>query len=187
MRFSLILLLLAGCASATVRVERGALSPDTVIVMPTRNLSSVTLKVPEIYLGDAPGSGAGLPFEHIDVALLAEAATLARLRETGCRAELEQHAARFGSTPRFEVHSAITDFDLTELRQTGRIRMAMTVMLVDAINEVEIARGSVAREYQLMDVAPDEAGAVGEHRFIESRLQMYTESLAREAVDAAGF
>lgn len=189
MRCSLLLipLLLAACASRQAPVERGLFSPDTMVVKPVQNLSGVTLKVPEIYLGDAVGRAAELEVDDIDVALLAEAAVYARLDELGYRAELDQNGSRFRDGPKYEVHSAITIFDLTELRQTGHIRMAMTVMLVDAKGQVEVARGEADREFQLLDMAPDEAGALGDQRFIEGRLQIFTESLAREAVDAAGF
>jgi hypothetical protein len=189
MRFSLLLvpLLLAACGTSRPLLERGAFSPDTMVVKPVQNLSGVSLKVPEIYLGDAGGDSGDFPIEDIDVTLLAEAAVLARLDELGYRADLAQNAGRFHEGVKYEVHAAITLFDMTELRETGRFRMAMTVMLVDAKGQFEIARGDASGEYQLMDMAPDEAGALGEQRFIEGRLQIYTESLAREAVDAAGF
>jgi hypothetical protein len=183
----LIPLLLAACGTSRPPIERGVFSPDTMVVLPVVNLSGVTLKVPEIYLGDAGGDSGDFPIEDIDVALLAEAAVLARLDELGYRAALEQDAGRFRTGVRYEVHAAITEFDMTEVRTTGRFRMAMTVMLVDAKAQVEIAQGQASGEYQLMDMAPDEAGALGEQRFIEGRLQIYTEGLAREAVDAAGF
>ena len=189
MRFSLLLLplILAACGTTRPPVERGVFSPDTVVVMPVKNLSGVSLKVPEIYLGDAGGDSGDFPIDDIDVTLLAEAAVLARLEELGYRVDLQQNAGRFREGAKYEVHAAITRFDMTEVRETGRFRMAMTVMLVDAAGQVEIAQGQAEGEYQLMDVAPDEAGALGEQRFIEGRLQIFTEGLAREAVDAAGF
>jgi hypothetical protein len=189
MRFSLLLLplLIAACGTPRPALQQGAFSPDTIAVMPVRNLSGVTLKVPEIYLGDSAGEVGAIPMDDVDIALLAEAAVLARLDELGYRVNLEANAGRFREGVKYEVHSAITEFDMTELRETGRFRMAMTVMLVDAAAQVEVARGYAAGEYQLMDLAPDEAGALGEQRFVEDRLQIFTESLAREAVDAAGF
>jgi hypothetical protein len=189
MRFSLLLLplLLAACGTPRAPLQRGAFSPDTIVVMPVQNLSGVTLKVPEIYLGDSADTTGVLPIDDIDIALLAEAAVLARLDELGYRVNLETNANRFREGAKYEVHSAITQFDMTELRATGRFRMSMTVMLIDAAGQVEIARGYAAGEYQLMDMAPDETGALGEQRFVEDRLQIFTESLAREAVDAAGF
>jgi hypothetical protein len=65
--------------------------------------------------------------------------------------------------------------------------MAMTVIVVNVETQAEIARGEADREFQLMDMAPDEAGALGEQRFIEGRMQIFVESLAREAVDNCGF
>ena len=189
MRFSLIMIamLFTACASKQLEVEAGIFSADTMVVKPVKNLSGVTLKVPEIYLGDAGGEVAGLDVDDVDIALLAEAAVYARLDELGYRVDLDGEESRFNSGPRYEVHSAITLFDMTELRQTGNIRMAMAVVLVDAKTQVEVGRGTSDREFQLLDMAPDEAGALGEQRFIEARLQIFTESLARDAVDDAGF
>jgi hypothetical protein len=183
----LILLLLAGCATT------GASLPDSVerdapmVVMPVRNLSGVPLKIPSIYFGDAVGKGADLEIENVDLALLAEAAVYTHLDVLGYRVELQQNADKLGAEPHYQVHAAVTDLDMTELRRTGRFRMGIVVMLVDAEGQFEITRGEADQEYQLIDVAPDEAGALGTKRFIEGRLQSFTEGLAREAVDSAGF
>ena len=191
MRCSLLLiivaLLLTACATEHVQLERGMFSPDTILIKPVKNLAGVSLKVPEIYLGDAGGEVAGMDVEDIDVVLLAEAAVYAHLDELGYRSELDTGESRFTGGPKYELHCGVTVFDMTELRQTGRIRMAMTVMLVDRQAQREVSRGSADREFQLMDIAPDEAGAIGEQRFIAARLQIFTESLARDAVDDAGF
>lgn len=190
MRFSpllILVLLLAACGTSRPPLQRGAFSPDTISVMPVQNLSGVTLKVPEIYLGDSGGEVGRIPVDDIDIALLAEAAVLARIDELGYRANLSDNAGRFREGAKYEVHSAITEFDMTELRATGRFRMSMTVMLIESASQVEVARGYSGSEFQLMDLAPDEAGALGEQRFVEDRLQIFTEELARDAVDAAGF
>ena len=189
MRYSLILiaLMMTACASGREPIQRGALSPDTLVVLPTQNLSGKPLKVPELYLGDAVGRAADLKVDNVDIALLAEAAVFSRLSELGYRVELEQNAERFESTPKYEIHSAVTVFDMSETRSNGQFRMGIVVMLIDAAGQFEVARGYVEQEFQLLDEAPDEVGALGTGRFIEQRLQIYTEGLAREAVDAGGF
>ena len=189
MRYSLLLiaLLLTACASGREPVRRGVLSPDTLVVMPTQNLSGKPLKVPELYLGDAVGKAAALDVDAIDLALLAEAAVFSRLNELGYRVELEQNAGRFEASPRYEIHSAITEFYMGDTRATGRFRLGITVMLIDAEGQFEVARSSVTQEFQLLDEAPEEVGALGTARFIEQRLQIFTEGLARDAVDAGGF
>ncbi len=180
-----LLLLLAGCSSPRPQLERGLLSPDTVEVMPVKNLAGVTLKVPEIYLGDSVGETGELKVEEIDLKLLAEAAIYSRLDALRYRVALEDENA-FPGGAKYEVHGAITYFDMSGLRATGRFRMAMTVILVDTNTQTEVARGTADEEFQLMDMAPDEIGAIGEQRFIENRMQIFIESLARDAVDAAG-
>lgn len=189
MRYSLLLLLLllTACASGRAGIQRGAFSPDTLVVLPTQNLSGKPLLVPELYLGDAVGKTTDIKIDNIDLALLAEAAVYSRLDELGYRVELEQNTGRFEAPPKYEVHSAITDFDMSETRATGRFRMGIVVMLIDAEGQFEVARGTVIQDFQLLDEAPDEVGALGTARFIEQRVQIYTEGLAREAVDAAGF
>ena len=189
MRFSLLLLLLilAGCATTGSRLPADVTHDDPMVVMPVRNLAGVPLKVPSIYFGDAVGKGADLEIEDVDLALLAEAAVYTHLDSLGYRVELQQNAGKLATAPRYEIHTAITELDMTEVRQTGKFRMAMVVMLVDAPGQFEVARGGAREEFQLLDVAPDEAGALGTRRFIEGRLQSFTEALAREAVDSAGF
>ena len=190
MRFSLLLpllLLLAGCATNGSRVPDEVTPEVPMVIMPVRNLAGVPLKIPAIYFGDAVGKGAGLEIDDVDLALLAEAAVYTHLDLLGYRVELQQNAASLGAEPRYEIHAAITELDMTEVRQTGKFRMAMVVMLVDAAGQFEVARGGAEQEFQLLDVAPDEAGALGTQRFIEGRLQSFTEGLVREAVDSAGF
>jgi hypothetical protein len=183
----LLVALLAGCAAGREPLARGPDSPDTLVVMPTRNLAGVPLKVPELYLGDAVGKAGQLDVRNLDLAELAEAAVFARLSALGFRVELEQNAGRLGTPARYEVHSAVTLFDMDNLRATGRYRMGILVVLVDSGSQREVARGYAEHEFQLLDVAPDEAGVLGPARFIESRLQIYTESLAGDAVDDGGF
>lgn len=189
MRYSLLLiaLLLAACAGGRPPLERGMLSPDTMVVLPAQNLSGKPLKVPELYLGDAVGKAAELKVDNIDLVLLAEAAVYARLDELGYRVELEQNAGRFETPPKYEIHTAITNFDMSETRSTGRFSMGIVVMLIHAEGQYEISRGTVIQEFQLLDEAPEEVGALGTARFIEQRLQIFTEGLARDAVDAGGF
>lgn len=192
--FALLLMvafLLAACGSTSRVAEPGLLSPDTIEVMPVKNLTGVSLKVPEIYLGDNVRKAMQLEVENIDLKLLGEAAIFARLDDLGYRVALEdKQAFSDGPTsdgPTYEIHGAITVFDMSELRATGRFRMAIVVMVIDTATQTEVARGISEEEFQLLDMAPDEIGAIGEQRFIEHRLQIFTESLARDAVDAAGF
>jgi hypothetical protein len=182
----ILLLLLAACGGPPRVAESGLMSPDTIEVVPVKNLAGVTLQVPEIYLGDDVSKAAKLEIENIDLKLLAEAAIYARLDELGYRVALADKQA-FPNGATYEVHGAITEFDMTEVRSTGRFHMAMVVMVIETETRTEVARGSAEREFQLLDMAPDEVGAIGEQRFVERRLQIFTESLAREAVDAAGF
>lgn len=182
----LLALLLAGCVAPSRVAEPGLLSPDTIEVVPVKNLAGVSLKVPEIYLGDDLRKAMELDVEDIDLKLLCEAAIYARLDELGYRAALAGNGA-FPSGARYEVHTAVTEFDMTELRATGRFRMAIVVIVIETGAQAEVARGASSREFQLLDMAPDEVGAIGEQRFVERRLQLFTETLAREAVNAAGF
>lgn len=188
-RVSLLLFfaLVAGCVAGRAPLQRGELSPDTMVVRPAQNLTGRPLKVPELYIGDAVGKAADISVESVDLALLAEAAVYARLSELGYRVELAQNVGRLGAVPRYEVHTAITEFDMSETRSTGRYRMGILVMLVDARQQREVARSVVTQEFQLLDEAPDEVGALGTGRFIEQRLQIFTEGLVRAAVDAGGF
>ncbi|MCA8936572.1 MAG: hypothetical protein KDB68_10225 [Planctomycetes bacterium] len=181
------LLVLAGCATTGGKAAGVMQLEDSAVVMPVRNLAGVPLKVPAVYFGDAVGKGAELDVGEIDLRLLAEAAVYAHLSELGYDVAFDQNAESLKTPPKYEIHAAITQLDMTHVRRTGRFTMGMTVMLVDAPGQFEVARGSAEREFQLLDIAPDEAGAIGEERFIETRLQTFTEGLAREAIDSAGF
>lgn len=181
------LLLLAGCATTGSSASAVMQPEDSALVMPVRNLAGVPLKIPAVYFGDAVGKGAELDVGEIDLRLLAEAAVYAHLSELGYDVAFDQNAESLKTPPKYEIHTAITVLDMTDVRRTGRFTMGMTVMLVDAAGQFELARGSADREFQLLDIAPDEAGAIGEERFIETRLQTFTEGLAREAIDNAGF
>lgn len=182
----LVLLTFAGCAGPVHRLERGLDSRDTVEVAAVRNLAGVSLKVPEIYLGDAVGRAGDVRVDAMDLKLLAEAALYSRLDDLGCRVALKGDGA-FPEGAKYELHGAVTRFDMAGLRATGRFRMAMAVMLIDVRTQAEVARGVAEEEFQLLDMAPDEVGAIGEQRFIETRMQIFIESLARSALDAGGF
>lgn len=183
---ALLALVLSGCAATGTRLDRGLDSSDTIEVVPVKNLAGVSLKVPEIYLGDAVGRAGDLRVRAMDIKLLAEAALYSRLDAMGRRVALKGDGA-FPEGASHELHGAVTHFDMTELRATGRFRMAMAVMLIDVGTQTEVARGVAEEEFQLLDMAPDEVGAIGEERFIEARMQIFIESLARSALDDSGF
>jgi hypothetical protein len=87
---------------------------------------------------------------------------------------------------RYEIHGAFTRLDLDRLRSTGMIRLGLAVLIVDAQAGVEVGRGEVTREYRLLDVAPDEGGALGQSRFVERRIKAFIEALALDALNDAG-
>lgn len=166
--------LVGGCALSrpVTPVPKGA----PVAVLPVKNLSGVTLNVPELYMGDAGEKAAGLEIEKIDLRLLAEAGLAARLGATG-------HEPTGGG---YEVHAGVSKFDMTELRRTGRIKLGLALMVVDGKTQTVIAESEAEQEYQLLDKPPAETGIIGEQRFVRQRLEMFMEALAREALILAG-
>lgn len=177
-RISAILpaLLLAACAAAPPAppVEAGAV----IRVVPVRNLSGVPLDVPEIWLGDAGEKAAGMEFDTIDLRLLAEA---------GLRARLDQLGHGHEDAARHELHAAISRFELTELRRTGRIRLGLSLLLVDTTSAQVVGQAEVLEYCQLMDRPPAETGIVGEQRFVRRRLEIFMEGLTRQALFELGF
>jgi len=177
MRFSIVLGLLAlvGCANGGQYAP--AIDPgQTVNIREVRNLAGVPLRVAELYLADAGGAG-DLPVDQIDIALTVQAALMARVRSMGH--EVSENG-------RFELHAAVTEFDMVELRATGRMRMAVAVMLVDSASQEVVSEGEAGQEYQLLERAPDDAGLLGEQRFIRRRLEAFIESLTNVALQRAG-
>jgi hypothetical protein len=175
-RLSLLaaVLLLGACASSGgLGLRAGPESADTIVVLPVKNLSGVSLKVPEMYVADMAGSVGELNVKSIDLGLLAEAALKAALRAEGLRV--------VESSPRYEMHAAITEYDASELRRTARYRMGVVVMLVDT-KGAEVARGGAVQEFQLFSKPPAETGALGDERFVRRKLEGFTELLVREAV-----
>jgi hypothetical protein len=148
----------------------------SVAVLPVKNLSGVTLRVPEIWLGDAGEKVAGMNFEMIDLRLLAEAGLRARLGQL-------EHPTDAG---RHELHAAISRFEMNELRRTGRITLGLTVMLIDTQTQEVLAESTSEQQCQLMDRPPAETGIIGEQRFIRKRLELFMEGLARAALLEVG-
>lgn len=170
----LVCLALAACSAQQHPSPVPAASP--VRVLPVKNLSGVTLRVPELWLGDAGDRAAELDVELIDLRLLAEAGIRARLaligRETGAS--------------RFELHAAISRFDMDELRTSGRITLGLAVVLVDAEQRRVLAESEIVQDFQLMDRGPAETGMLGEQRFIRRRLELFSEELAKAALQELG-
>jgi hypothetical protein len=167
--------LLASCVGGP---SRSALPQgEAVSVVPVKNLSGVTLRVPELWLGDAGDQAASLNVELIDLRLLAEA---------GLRAGLQASGHGVHDSARHELHAAITRFDMSQLRSTGRVSIGLAVMLVDSRDSVVLAESEIVRDCQLLDRPPQQTGVVGEQRFIRRRLEMFCESLAREVLLDAG-
>jgi hypothetical protein len=170
----LLALLLGACASAPV----SPLPPgEAVHVLPVKNLSGVTLRVPELWLADAGEAAAGLEVEQIDLRLLAEAGLRSRLLQRG-------YVAEAGAT--HELHGAISRFDMSGLRRTGRITIGLTVMLVDAGTANVLASAEVEQDCQLLDTPPAEAGILGEQRFIRRKLESFSEGIAAVALQELG-
>ncbi len=165
----LALLVLAACSS--VQRQPPVPSGTSIAVLPVKNLSGVTLRVPEIWLGDAGEKVAGMNFEMIDLRLLAEAGLRARLSQ--------QHPIEPG---RHELHAAISRFEMNELRRTGHITLGLAVMLIDTQTHEVLAQSNAEQDCQLMDRPPAETGIVGEQRFIRKRLELFMEDLASKAL-----
>ncbi|MBK8207274.1 MAG: hypothetical protein IPK87_10885 [Planctomycetes bacterium] len=170
----LLAVLSAGCAVSrpVSPVPQGA----PVTVLPVKNLSGVTLNVPELYMGDAGEKAAGLEVDKIDLRLLAEAGLAARLGATG-------HEPTGGE---YEIHAGVSIFDMTELRRTGRIKLGLALVVVNGKTQTVIAEAEAEQDCQLLDKPPAETGIIGEQRFVRQRLEMFMEALAREALILAG-
>lgn len=169
-----LLALFGACASAPV----SPLQPGEAIhVLPVKNLSGVTLRVPELWLADAGEAAASLEVEQIDLRLLAEAGLRSRLRQRGYLAE---------AGVKHELHAAISRFDMSSLRRTGRITIGLTVMLVDSGTATVLARAEVEQDCQLLDTPPAEAGVLGEQRFIRRKLESFSEGIAAVALHQLG-
>lgn len=171
-------LMLGGCAtSSTLHLRPGAGSPDTIALQPLQNLAGVSLRVPELYVGDMLGSGAPIEVDLIDLRLVSEAALLGALR--GGQYQLAENA-------RFRLYAAITEYEATTLRKSGRYKMGLLLMLVDVASNTEVARGGAVREFQLFETGPEERGVLGHERFVRRRLEGFTEMLALEALADLG-
>lgn len=170
-----IMLLVSGCASSPPPIPHS----EPLTVLEVKNLAGVPLKFPSMYFGDALGAAEALQVEKLDLLLLVRAGLLSELSRRGYGARLEGGA-------RYEIHGAFTRLDLDRLRSTGMIRLGLAVLIVDAQAGVEVGRGEVTREYRLLDVAPDEGGALGQSRFVERRIKAFVEALALDALNDAG-
>ncbi|MCC6572157.1 MAG: hypothetical protein IT462_00065 [Planctomycetes bacterium] len=184
-RLALILtlpLLLASCASGPPAFRRGERG-DTIQVVEVKNLSGVSLKIPAIYFGDALGAGKDIKNEKLDLRLLGRAALFSYLKQRQYRAALEQTPAQ---PPKYELHAAVTVFNLDALRATGRITLGMHMMLVQTQTQEVVVEADHAEDFQLMDQAPDNAGSLGAARFIEDRLKAFAEQLAASLLQKGG-
>lgn len=172
--FAFFLAALAGCTSLPPPLPHNA----PVVVVEVKNLSGVPLKFPSMYFGDALGAAEALNVEKLDLAQLARAGLFAEAARRGYGATLDRGG-------QWELHGAFTRLDLDRLRETGMVRLGLTVIVVEKARG-EVARGEVEREFRLLDVAPDEGGALGEGRFVESRIKAFVEALAKDALTEAG-
>ncbi|MCC6464937.1 MAG: hypothetical protein IT463_06300 [Planctomycetes bacterium] len=174
---AVLVVLMAGCASAPRTLPPSRFAGSTVAVAPAQNLTSHPVRLPAIWLGDNLGAADALEGESLDLGLALRAALLAELRSRGYTAQ----AAEDGSG--LTLHCALTEFEAAELRRTGVMRLGVAVVL--AQDRREVARGVASRDYRLFEKPPEEAGALGAQRLIESRVLGFVELLAREALDAA--
>lgn len=174
---ALCLLLLAACAApGGMALRPGPDSSDTISLQPVRNLTGVSLRVPEMYVGDMLGGDDPVEVQEVDLALVAQAALMAGLR-------MDRLAVITQGKPRYVLYPAITLYDALALRTTGKYRMDMTLILVDTRQDREVARGTASREFLLFEKPPEEGGAMGDARFIRRRLEGFTEALARDALN----
>lgn len=176
-RLSLLLVLfcMAGCAGAPTATSP---IPDraAIQVLPVRNLAGVPVSIPELWLGDAGEEAAELKVDPVDMRLLVEAALIAGMQDSGHQVSTEAG---------YRLHAAVTRFELLGLRTTGRVILGVAVIAVDAAGN-EITQGSAELEYQLMRVAPDQAGTLGDERFLRARLESLAEAATRAALLDAG-
>lgn len=161
--------------SCTTAQTSSALIPggSAIQVVSVKNLSGITLQVPELYVGDAVGSAASLKQDILDLTLLAQAALISGLRKRQFKAGTD--------TAGYKVHAAVTEFDSNSLRSEGWLRLGITVLMINQQGH-EIARGSAAEDFQLFSEGPDKLGALGQQRFIAKRLKAFVESLTNTAL-----
>ena len=175
----LLFCLVAGCATGPEHKTAGVLGPADVIRVETvSNLSGVSVQVPEMYVGDMLGTSDGLDVENMDLRLLTQAALVTALR-------VRQYRVSDSGATRV-LAAAITQWHALDLRRTGRVRMALAVMLVDARSNAELARGQAEREFELFRQPPAEQGTLGDQRFIRRRMEGFVESLAADALRDLG-
>lgn len=177
-------LLAAACAAGPPRFRRGGEKPDSVAVVEVKNLAGVSLRIPAIYFGDDLGAGKNLDIEKLDLRLLARAGLYGYLKQRGYRAALSGEVA--AASPNYEVHAAVTRFNLDALRATGRITLGMHMVLVRPQTQEVVLEAEHAEDFQLLDQAPDRVGALGGQRFIEERLKAFSEQLASGLLRKAG-
>lgn len=175
------LLLTCSCANQALMIRRDA-PADPVLVVEVKNFAGVPLIVPAVYFGDSLGTAESLEVEKLDLLQLSRAALFAQMRDRGYLASLSEDA----KGARFEIHAAMTCFDLDSVKDNGRIKLGMLVIVVDGRTNAESARGEVTREFQLFNRAPNDGGSLGESRFIEARLKGFVEALASDTLSAAG-
>lgn len=175
------LLLMCGCANQAFVIRREA-PVDSVSVVDVKNFSGVPLIVPAIYFGDSLGTAESLEVERLDLLQLSRAALFAQMRDRGFQASLSEDA----KAASYEIHAAMTCFDLDTVKVNGRIKLGLLIIFVDVRTKTESARGAVTREFQLFARAPNDGGSLGEARFIEARLKAFVEALASDALSAAG-
>ncbi|MBX3475875.1 MAG: hypothetical protein KF754_16015 [Planctomycetes bacterium] len=167
-----------GCASGPGRANTARELEGRYFVAPVQNLSGVSLRVTELYVGDMLGTADPLEVEEIDLALVTEAALVAGLTLSGRQVT--------DSAAPWRVQAAVTTYDAVDLRRTGRYRMALLVVVVDNATQTEIARGEAVQDFQLFLTPPGELGAIGDQRFTRRKYEAFTETLAREALLQAG-
>ncbi len=167
--------LLASCTST----QRSNILPDqtTIEITPVKNLSGVTLQVPEFYIGDAVGSASSVEQDYLDLSLLTQAALISGLRQRGYQAGTENSE--------YNIHAAITEFNSKSLRTEGWLTLGLTVLLIDSSGQ-EISRGEAVLRYQLFTEGPDQLGVLGEQRFVAKRIKAFTETLTNQALQDAG-
>lgn len=178
-------LALSACQSGPPAFRRGGGGDaDSITVHEVKNLSGVSLRIPAIYFGDALGAGKNLKVENLDLRLLCRAGLLGHLKQRRYRAYLSDDPA--AAAPKYQLHAAVTRFNLDALRATGRITLGMHMMLVSAATHEVVLESEWSQDFQLLDSAPDAVGALGDQRFIEERLKAFAEHLAASLLNKAG-